>query len=208
MSTTLNNPVIDQESNSSVIGDDHNTAGGVGTQGDYQTIMQPRSRREDSYSKAPLANETEIKRRRKRKRMDDDLEEKYMQSLRIQGDDGNERQNGSILREEDGANADGTNGGTTTVGNPRGVASKKLEDSGGEGESDSESESTHEGVASNPTSAGVISPDFPIRHEALEQRDSEDLETAARTVFLGNVPSIAISSKVCRFCLVQCLKLL
>ena len=189
--TTQNNPA--KERDSSVIGDEGNI---VGTRDDYQAIIQPR---EDSHSKVPLTNETKTKRRGKRKRIDDDLEEQYMQRLRIQGNDGNEKQqNESILREEDG-----TNGGSTVVRNPRGLASEKLEGGGSGGESDSEVESTSGEVEtmdnSNPTSTGGISPDFPVRHEALEQRGSEHLETAARTVFLGNVPSIAISSKVRHF---------
>ncbi|KAF8455672.1 hypothetical protein BGX38DRAFT_1088036 [Terfezia claveryi] len=36
---------------------------------------------------------------------------------------------------------------------------------------------------------------FPIRHETLQPQKHEDFDEAARTVFLGNVPSIAISSK-------------
>jgi len=78
------------------------------------------------------------------------------------------------------------------------------DDSDGGSNSESEDEQVKKKDKKGTTGAGGSTELFPIRHEALEPQKHEDLDGAARTVFLGNVPSIAISSKVRLLVLLSC----
>ncbi|RPB24746.1 RNA-binding domain-containing protein [Terfezia boudieri ATCC MYA-4762] len=128
----------------------------------------------------------EPERRAKRKRTEDDLEERYMQ--RIQEEEVVEnkkieavrkaKQEAKAALEEDGDTAEGED-----------------EDSGDDsdgGESEDEQQNKNDKKGTTGTGSSEL---FPIRHETLEPQKHEDFDEAARTVFLGNVPSIAISSK-------------
>ncbi|KAF8467759.1 hypothetical protein BDZ91DRAFT_723028 [Kalaharituber pfeilii] len=145
----------------------------------------------ESLQKATGSKETNApqlskpNRRAKRKRDDDNIEEQYMQRLQAEEDTEAKK----IAKKTNGQLESNSSKAT----NPSGAVESDAaaEDGSSEEQSDSQSDANE----NEKEEQNGISKPFPILHEALVSKKSEDLEEAARTVFLGNVPSIAISSK-------------
>lgn len=164
-----------------------------------RAVSQPRVK--DPVTMVLATTKSEPERRAKRKRADDDLEERYMQRLQEEEDVENKKlQEARKAKQESqkkstkipAVDDDGTV--DNHIANDDGSSADTSDDHSDE-ESDDEGEKRKKGKKDS-TKTDESSEPFPIRHETLQPQKHEDLDEAARTVFLGNVPSIAISSKV------------
>jgi nucleolar protein 12 len=108
---------------------------------------------------------TERMRKRKRKAVEEDLEDSYMKKL----------------QESDENNFKNKKAKEDLADNPS-QSQSKIERDNDDGNSDSDDES-------------AITEEFPINHETLINPAKAALDKSARTVFLGNVPSNVICSK-------------
>lgn len=69
---------------------------------------------------------------------------------------------------------------------------QKAKEVGGGGEEKDDSDEDEEDKETNK--------EFPIKHETLQSTKDVELEKSSRTIFLGNVPSTILSSKVSSLC--------
>lgn len=156
---------------------------------DSEAQEESKHKPKGSITKPMVTAQPEPKRRAKRRRTEDDLEEQYMRTLQEEEDVGNKKlkaarnakqESNATPVEDDGAEKD-----QDSEGDSSGGSSSEPED---------KPERKKDKKNKKDTTETTESP--PIRHETLMSQKREDLDEAARTVFLGNVPSIAISSKV------------
>ena len=164
---------------------------------DSEAQEEPRHKPKSSVMKPMATAQLEPGRRAKRKRTENDLEERYMQRLQEEEDIENKKLE-ALRKKKQESGATPVVDGDTEEGEDQG-----SEDSDGGSSSESEDEQEKKkdkGITGTGGNTGL----FPIRHETLEPQKHEDLDEAARTVFLGNVPSIVISSKVRLLVLLSC----
>lgn len=181
----------DSEGDTATLGDESIGEDGVFSGDDSEAREEPQHIPKNSVTKAMATPQSESERRTKRKRMGDDLEEQYMQRLQEEEDVEKKKLEAARKAKQEPK--------TTPVeySDTKEGEDGDSEDSSGTG-SNSESEDDQEKKKdkNGTTRTGRSTESLPIRHETLEPQKHEDLDEAARTVFLGNVPSIAISSKV------------
>lgn len=209
----------EDEDDTSTVGDESDKAkdGTSGSGHERQSARRTQSATTSTAPKVLTTPQQDGDRRAKRKRVDDDLEERYMRKLQEEEDTENHKLD-EARKAKKKASEDAKAAVTEKTDDEEEQSSSGSEqddeddddgedaESGGEEpESCHEHESQNEGVSvatdnkkgTNTTKLEKTPESFPILHESLQTKKNEDLEEAERTVFLGNIPSIVISSKVC-----------
>ncbi|KAL7270745.1 Nucleolar protein 12 [Rhizina undulata] len=136
------------------------------------------------------------KKKRKRKRNDenDDLEDVYMRKLQESEAAGEKKREVKKTKNEE-KDSEEKDSEEKDSEEEEGSEDDDDDDEGSEeeeGEEDDEEEENEEGKDSERKKEKE---QFPIKHESLITPQATELDKSARTIFLGNVPSTAISSK-------------
>lgn len=170
----------------SAAANDKRSNSNVGEDIDGEEVITSKKRKHDSGRKEENRSSRPENKKSRRRNEDDDkaLEETYMRKIEEQAKKDLERQEQESKKLK-----------LVAVDTPEGEDSQDedrsadVENRATDGhEPDSESDSGSEDGDEDSAK--------PIRHETQDSAKSEELEKSARTIFLGNVPTSAITSKV------------